>query len=360
MNGRVWERRSVLRLGLAGIAAALTSGCSGEGSPEAAGGGLKLGMVTDAGGVGDLSFNYMASLGLERAKQELGAEILIIESRQPSDYERNLQRAAERGCAVVFAIGFALEDSLKKVAPQYRDVHFGIVDADGPSEPNVTGIRFREEEGAFLVGALAGGMTRTGTIGFVGGMEIPLIKRFEAGYRAGLRTTRPDGSVLAKYTNNWEEVDKGRELALTLFSQNADIIFHGAGRCGLGVIEAARSRGPGYWAIGVDADQDRLGTADPENPQPPSRVLTSMLKRVDNAVFTLCQEAAQGKLEPGVRTFGVKEEGVGLTEMKYSRAEVPEELLKRVQELETLIREDKLDPPTTLEELEAWNPPSAA
>jgi basic membrane protein A and related proteins len=362
-------RRRTLVLGT--LFGGLLAGCGGSESSSGGGGGtaggdtgegggksgVAVGMVTDTGGRGDLSFNMMAAQGLERAEKELGVAPQIIESQQVADYVPNLQRLAEKGCKVVFAIGFALEPALKDVAPRYPDTHFVLIDAAGPKAANVTGITFREEEGSYLAGALAGGMSKSGKLGFVGGMEIPLIKKFEAGFRAGAKTTQPAADVQAKYTNNWEDVAKGKELALALFGGGADIVMHASGRCGLGVIEAAKEKGDGHWAIGVDADQDYLGTADSKDPQPPSRVLTSMMKRVDNAVFAVCDEASKGSLQGGVREFGVKEEGVGLSPLKYTKSEIPAELLAKVDRLREEIASGTLKPPKTLEELDGWVAP---
>jgi basic membrane protein A len=331
-----------------------TTGGSGTGS---AGGGTAVGMVTDTGGIGDLSFNMMAWDGLQRAQKELGVTPSKIESQQVGDYANNLQRLAEKGCKVVVAVGYALEPAVKEVAGRYPQTHFVIIDSPGPKAENVTGIVFHEEEGAFLTGALAGGMSKSGKLGFVGGQEIPLIKKFEAGYRAGIRTTNPRATVSAKYTNTWEDVAKGKELALALFGDGSDVIFHASGRCGLGVIEAARVRGPGFWAIGVDADQDYLGTNDTAAPAPPSRVLTSMMKRVDNAVFGVCKEAQSGTVKAGVRELGVKDEGVGLSPLKYTKADIPPALLAKVEKLKTRIAVGEIKPPRTLEELKTWKTP---
>jgi basic membrane protein A and related proteins len=314
-------------------------------------------MVTDVGGIGDLSFNMMAKNGLDRAANELGVKTSVVESQQVADYGPNLQRLAERECRVVYAVGYALEPAVKEVAAQYPKTHFVLIDAPGGSAPNVTGVVFREEEGSFLAGALAGGMTKTNKLGFVGGMEIELIKRFQAGYEAGARTTNPAVTVSAKYTNNWEDVGKGKELALALYGEGADIVYHASGRCGIGVIDAAKQKGPGFWAIGVDADQDHLGN-DPKDPQKSCRVLTSMMKRVDNAVFTTCKEASEGTLKAGTRELGVKDEGVGLSPMKFTRSQVPDELMRRVEDLKARVASGEIKPPRTLAELASWQAPA--
>jgi len=354
---RAWKRLvSVLAL-------AALAGCGGPSTPAGGpaaqpAGGLQVGMVTDTGGIDDLSFNMMAWRGLAQAEKELGVKRSLVESRQVADYASNLERLAEKGCKLVLAVGFAMEPALKDVAPRYPQTQFAIIDAPGPQAPNVAGLTFREEEGSFLVGALAGGMSKSNTLGFVGGMEIQLIKKFEAGYRAGIQATNPRAKVVSKYTNNWEDVSKGKELALSLYGQGADVVMHASGRCGLGVIEAAKEKGAGFWAIGVDADQDYLGAADPEHPAPPSRVLTSMLKRVDNAVLAVCREAVQGSFKPGPREFGVKEDGVGLSPLQYTKDAIPEPLLRQVEELKKRVAAGEIRPPKTMEELATWKAPA--
>lgn len=356
-------------------AAALVAGCGGgakeggaptpgagaaSGSGPASGpasGAFSVGMVTDVGGIQDLSFNMMADQGLKRAERELKLTSTVVESQQASDYSSNLEQLAQKNCRLIFAVGFALADAVKEIAGRYPKVQFAIIDSSDPRLPNVSGLTFREEEGSFLVGALAGGMSKKKALGFVGGQKIPLIEKFEAGYRAGVKTVLPEASVTAKYTNNWEKVDEGKELALSLFNGGADIVMHASGRCGLGVIDAAREKGRGYYAIGVDADQDYLGCADPSHPRPPSRVLTSMMKRVDNAVFSVCKEVAAGTFKPGPREFGVKENGVGLSPLQYTKSEIPAALLTRVENLRKAVAAGTVKPPKTLKELETWQAP---
>lgn len=309
---------------------------------------LRAAMVTDVGGIGDESFNASAWRGLERARKELGAEVRYLESRTAADYVRNLTALARQGFQVVFAIGFLMEDSLARVAPRFPKVYFGIVDGKAPNLPNCVSLIFNEQEGSFLVGALAGAFTKTNIIGFVGGMNVPLIKKFEYGYRAGAITTNPKARVLVGYTGNWDDVSKGRELALTQFNQGADIIYHAAGRCGIGVIRAAQQKGKGYYAIGVDSDQDHLA---------PGSVLTSMMKRVDNAVFDVCQRVAQGKFKSGTIVYGVKEKGVGLSPMRFTRNLVPQSVMARINKLEQMIVQGKLVAPYNEQTFNAFRPP---
>ncbi|MGQ9658355.1 MAG: BMP family lipoprotein [Fimbriimonadales bacterium] len=309
---------------------------------------LRAAMVTDVGGIGDESFNAMAWRGLQRAQRELNAEVRYLESRTAADYVRNLTTLARQGFSVVLAVGFLMEDALTRVAPRFPKVYFGIVDGKAPNLPNCVSLIFNEQEGSYLVGALAGATTRTNTVGFIGGMNVPLIKKFEFGYRAGVQTTNPRARVLVGYTGNWDDVNKGRELALTQFNQGADIIYHAAGRCGVGVIRAAEQKGKGFYAIGVDSDQDHLA---------PGRVLTSMMKRVDNAVFDVCQRVAQGRFRSGTIVYGVKEKGVGLSPMRYTRKDVPARVMQTVQRLEQMIAQGTLKPPYDETTFRQFKPP---
>lgn len=309
---------------------------------------IRAAMVTDVGGIGDESFNASAWRGLERARKELGAEVRYLESRTATDYVRNLTALARQGFNVVFAIGFLMQGALPKVAPRFPKVYFGIVDGKAPNLPNCVSLVFNEQEGSYLVGALAGAFTKTNIVGFVGGMNVPLIKKFEYGYRAGVLTTNPKAKVLVGYTGNWDDVSKGRELALTQFNQGADIIYHAAGRCGIGVIRAAQQKGKGYYAIGVDSDQDHLA---------PGFVLTSMMKRVDNAVFDVCKRVAERRFISGTIVYGLKEKGVGLSPMRFTRRLVPQRVMAKVAKLEQMIVQGKVVPPYNEQTFQAFRPP---
>ncbi len=356
------SRRIVLAT-LAGLAlvpaALLSSGCPGNkqavdntaapgGGNAAAGQRIKAGLVTDTGGVGDRSFNAAAWEGLQRAEKELGAQVKFTESKQAADYVGNLSRYAQNGFDVVFAVGFLMQDALAEVAPRFPKVMFAIVDGDAPDLPNCMSLKFREEEGSFLAGALAGAMTKNNTLGFVGGMEVPLIKKFEAGYKAGIKTTNPQGRVLVGYAGSWTDPQKGQEIAIAQMGSGADIIYHAAGQTGIGVITAAKNRGAPAYAIGVDKDQDDLA---------PGRVLTSMVKRVDTAVFDTVQAVQEGAFEPGTRIFGLKEQGVGLSPMRFTKQDVPADVLARIEKLRAQIIAGTLKPPTSLEELDRFQAP---
>jgi basic membrane protein A len=221
-------------------------------STPAAGRKIKAGLVTDTGGIGDKSFNAAANAGLAARRPGVGAEVKVTESRQAADYVGNLSRFAQNGYDVVFAVGFLMQDALKQVAPRFPNVKFAIVDGDAPDLPNCVSLKFREEEGSFLAGALAGAVTKTNKIGFVGGMEVPLIKKFEAGYKAGCEDDQPEDRLCGRVCRDMDGPAKGQELAISQMGAGADIIYHAAGQTGLGVITAAKNRGEGYYAIGVD------------------------------------------------------------------------------------------------------------
>jgi basic membrane protein A len=339
--------RSFLKLMIPILALGMIAGCAKQ-APKTDTGKIKAAVVTDVGGIGDLSFNAMAWSGLQRAGKDLGIDVKFLESKEQADYAMNLRRFAEQGYDLVFAVGFLMEDAVKDVAPKFPKTKFAIIDGNAPKLANCASLKFREDEGSFLAGALAGAMSRTGKIGFVGGMEVDLIKKFECGYKAGAITMRPGTKVLAAYTGKWDDPGKGTELAMAEFGQGADIIFHASGSCGLGVIGAARSKGKGYYAIGVDADQDYIA---------PGRVLTSMMKRVDNAVYSTCKSVVEGKFQPGDHVFGLKEGGVGLSPLKYTKKDIPPEVLAKLDTLQKMIVEGKLVPPKTTAELKAFKVP---
>ncbi|HZP80018.1 MAG TPA: BMP family ABC transporter substrate-binding protein [Chthonomonadaceae bacterium] len=346
------------------LLSAALAGCGGPKAPESgtpANGGaagapggksggkpIRAALVLDTGGRDDKSFNAAAYEGIERAEKELGVEAHDLESKDASDYQSNLTRFASEGYDVVFAVGFAMEDALKAVAPQFPNVKFAIVDGNAPDAPNCAALQFREEQGSFLVGYLAGAMSKTKTIGFVGGLDIPLIHKFEAGYRAGAKTADPNVKVIAAYTGDWNDVNKGKSQAMQLIGNGADILYQAAGKAGLGAIQAAKEKGPGYYAIGVDRDQDD---------EAPGRVLTSMVKRVDNAVYDTIKRVKEGRFQPGVQLYDLKSDGVGLSAMKYTKQEVPAETLARLEKIKKMIADGQIVPPTTVEAVATFQPP---
>ncbi|HEV2471511.1 MAG TPA: BMP family ABC transporter substrate-binding protein [Chthonomonadales bacterium] len=330
------------------LPAAWLSGCT-PGAPAKAGKiDVRAALVLDTGGVDDKSFNANAWAGMQRAIQGGGVEGKYVESRTPSDYETNLTQFAAQGYDIIFAVGYKMQDAVKAVAPQFPDIKFVLVDGAAPNLPNCASLLFREEQGSYLAGFLAASMTKTHKIGFVGGEQIPLIRKFEAGYDAGARTADPTVQVVSAYTGDWDDLLKGKSQAEQEFANGADIIYHAAGKAGLGVIEAAREKGPGYYAIGVDADQDDVA---------PGRVLTSMMKRLDIAVYDEIEQARKKRFAPGNHIFGLREGGVSLSPMKYTKQDIPPQVLQRLKTLQEMIIEGKVTPPATMAELAAFKPP---
>jgi len=299
--------------------------------------------VFDIGGRGDKSFNDAAYAGLERAQRELGITFTTLETNEGSDREAQLRQLAAGEAKLVFGVGFLFTDDIKGLAREFPDKKFACVDYTvTPGEtlpPNLVALKFREEEGSFLVGALAGQLTKTGKVGFVGGMEIPLIRKFQAGYAAGVKAVNPRAQVLVKYAgttgNAFRDPTKGKELALAEYQAGADLIFHASGSTGLGVFEAARELG--RLAIGVDSDQ---------YDEAPGAILTSMVKRVDTAVFETVRELQAGAWTGGVRDFGLAEKGVSWVYDDRNRSLVPDAVKARVDSLEAAIMAGSLRVPT--------------
>jgi basic membrane protein A len=270
---------------------------------------LRVGLVLDVGGLGDKSFNDAAWRGLERAQADLDVETRFIEPGDGSDRESAIRQLAASGYDLVVGVGFIFTDDLRAAAARFpavrfAGVDFSVVPGAPPLPPNLVALRFREEEGSFLVGALAALVSRTKVVGFVGGMDIPLIRKFEAGYRAGVAATCAACTVLAAYAGTdpraFADPTTGKELALAQMDRGADVVYHAAGKTGAGVLGAAEARGK--LAIGVDSDQFH---------EAPCCVLTSMVKGVDVAVYDTIRATAEGRFRPGVRELGLAEGGVG-------------------------------------------------
>lgn len=354
-----------MKIGTIGILAAtlFLFGCSDSGSkaPDttggttatASGGGnqpsgekIKVGVVFDSGGRGDKSFNDSAWAGVQKAVSDLGVTESHIDSKNEKDYEQNLSALADDGCKVVFAVGITQENAVKAVAPKYPDTKFAIIDGNVQAD-NVRCLTFSEEQGSFLAGYAAGMATKTNKIGFVGGMEMPLIKKFEVGYIAGAKTSNPKIEVLpAKYTTNWDDVGLGKAAAKVLFDGGADIVYHAAGRCGLGVIAAAKDAGK--LAIGVDSNQDDVA---------PGYVLTSMVKHVDTAVFQTIKDVQDGKFTAGVHSYDLAAGGVGLTDFKNTKDKIGEDNIKKIDAVAAMIKSGEIKAPTTEAELASFKAP---
>lgn len=276
---------------------------------------VKVGLAYDIGGRGDQSFNDAAAAGLDKAASEFGVEVKELEAtagETDAQKEERLRSLADGGYNPIIAVGFAYAVALGKVAPDYPDVNFAIVDDASLSEknPNVTSLVFAENQGSFLVGAVAAQASKTGNIGFVGGVNVPLIQKFQAGYEAGAKAVNPSIKIQVKYLteppdfSGFGDPAKGKTAAEGMFQNGADVVYHAAGGSGSGVFAAAKAA-KGL-AIGVDSDQYLTAPADVKDV-----IITSMLKRVDVAVYSEIKSAVDGSPLTGVQTFDLSKDGVG-------------------------------------------------
>ncbi len=304
-------------------------------SPSPAAGGsnassIKIGMVTDIGGVNDKSFNQSAWDGLKKIEKDNGVQVKYLQSKSDADYIPHLNQFVKDGYNLTWGIGFLMGEQLKQVAKQNPEANLAIID-NVVDAPNVESVTFAEHEGSFLVGVVAGLTTTTNKIGFVGGADIPVIKRFEAGFKAGVAAVNPNAKIIVNYTGAFDKPDLGKAAAATIYNDNADIIFHASGQTGNGVFNEAKDRqkaGKKVWVIGVDKDQS-LEFGD-------EITLTSMMKRVDQAVIRVSKDVIDGKFKGGQAiVLGLKEDGVGLPET--SKKNVKPEILQKVEEYKAKI-----------------------
>lgn len=283
---------------LAGAAAALIATAAWA-QDEA----FKPAVVFDMGGKFDKSFNEGVWEGVKKFMDETGVEVMEFEVTNETQREQAMRRMVDRGATVVLGVGFAQADAIDKVAAENPDTEFAIIDVNWLDQPNLRQYSFKEHEGSYLVGVAAAMASETGTVGFVGGMDIPLIRKFACGYKQGVKAADADVEILENMTGTtpaaWNDPAKGAELTQGQIDRGADVIYHAAGGTGMGVIRAAAEADK--LAIGVDSNQNAIA---------PGHVLTSMLKRVDVAAYDTLMDAKNGEFTPGVVTLGLAEEGV--------------------------------------------------
>ena len=297
----------------------------------------------DIGGRGDKSFNDAAYAGLEKAQKELGIEFSTLETSEGSDREAQMRQLAAGDAQLIFGVGFLFSDDIKTLAKEFPNKKFACVDftvTEGESLPsNLVALKFREEEGSYLVGALSGLLTKTNKVGFIGGMEIPLIRKFQAGYAAGVKAVNPKAQVLVKYAGNtgaaFKDPIKGIELARAEYNSGADIIFHASGLTGQGLFTVAKEMKK--LAIGVDSDQYL---------EQPGFVLTSMVKRVDTAVFDTIRDLKSGQWSKGVHVFGLADQGVMWVYNEHNKALIPDDVKAKVDALQADIIAGRIMVPT--------------
>jgi len=268
-------------------------------------------VIYDMGGKFDKSFNQAAYEGAEKFAKEAGVKYRDFEPTNESQYEQALRRFASRGSDLIVVVGFSYASALEKVAPDFPDTHFVIIDSE-VNKPNVQSVVFKEHECSFLVGMLAAMKSETGKVGFVGGMDIPLIRKFALGYKEGAQYVNQNIEVFQNMNGTtpaaWGDPIKAGELARSQFDRGADVIFTAAGGSGLGVLQAAADASK--FSIGVDSNQNYLH---------PGSVLTSMVKRIDLAVYEAMEAAQKGTWKPGVRVLGLAEGGVDYALDKYNK-----------------------------------------
>jgi basic membrane protein A and related proteins len=304
---------------------------------------IHVGVVFDIGGKDDRSFNAAAWAGVKCAetgkwpngescgKPALDIVLRDIEPGNPTSIEPAMRAFAERGYDLIIGVGFAQAPIMEMVAKDYPNIHFAIV--DGVSElPNVASLVFKEHEGSYLVGILAAKTSKTGTIGFLGGMDIGLIHRFEKGYEEGAQSVNPNIKVIQNYVGvtdgAWNNPGKGKELSLAQIGKGADVIFTAAGNSGLGAFDAVEQAGKQngratHFVIGVDSNQNMVK---------PGFVLTSMVKRVDNAVYSIVDDLVSHKFQAGFHVYGLDKDGVGYAMDQYNKDLLTPEMIKEAEE----------------------------
>ncbi|UPV73531.1 BMP family protein [Halorussus limi] len=344
MRGKAKQRRRFLQA-LGGAAAFGTVGRLQDPT--------NVGMVYATGGLGDNSFNDMAHDGVQRAAEQLSVKFQNAEPGSPSDVatlQRRFARSRNPNYELICCIGFVQADALRQNAQRFSDQKFMVVDTV-VEMPNVASYVFKEHQGSFQVGHLAGLMTTMDfsagagqtndqtTVGFVGGKEVPLIKKFEAGYLAGVQHANPDVNVLTAYAGAWNDPAQGQSIANSMYENGADIIYHAAGGTGTGVFRAAQSKG--RYAIGVDADQSR------SLPKYADVILASMVKHVDEAVFRSIRNVTNGNFEGGaVNRLGLEKNGVEAVYSSALESEIPQEVKSALQQSEQKIVSGEITVPT--------------
>lgn len=324
--------------------AILISACSERAEARREGCAIRVGIVFDIGGKNDRSFNAAAWEGVKRAANDLPICLYDVEPGNPTSIEPAMRAFAEKNFDLIIGVGFAQGPIMQKVAEDYPELRFAIIDGvifekDGKTpKQNVASLVFREHEGSYLVGMIAASKSKTGVLGFLGGMDIPLIHRFNKGYEEGALSINPKIRIVSNYVGvndaAWNNPGKGKELALAQIEKGADVIFTAAGNSGLGAFDAVEQYGKNAqgeanrFVIGVDSNQNMVK---------PGFVLTSMVKRVDNAVYDAVKEVLDGKFVGGFHVFGLDKDGVAYAMDENNKALIPEDVIQKAEAARTKI-----------------------
>jgi basic membrane protein A len=320
-------------------AAVFASGCVQRTEAKRDGCKIRVGIVFDIGGKNDRSFNAAAWEGVKRAQQDLDICLYDVEPGNPTSIEPAMRAFAEKTFDLIIGVGFAQGPIMQKVAKDYPNIKFAIVDGvifedDGKTPlKNVASLVFREHEGSYLVGIIAASKSKTGVLGFLGGMDIPLIHKFETGYAEGARSVNPNIKIIDNYVGvtdgAWNNPGKGKELSLAQIEKGADVIFTAAGNSGLGAFDAVEQYGrndkgeANKFVIGVDSNQNGVK---------PGFVLTSMVKRVDNAVYDVVKEVLESRFEGGFHVFGLDKDGVAYAMDENNKALIPADVISKAED----------------------------
>lgn len=334
-------KKRLIFTAIVGIMSLSMIGCSNDSKEESKNmkdgeGKFSVGIVLGEGGANDQSFNQSSLEGLERAKSELGIDGSYLESNQDADYAPNIETFIDQERDVIIGVGYTTAESMLSAAKLYPDRKFVIIDhnyeEEGQEIPdNMICMTFDEREAAYLVGIIASKMSETNKVGFIGGMEIPNITRFEEGFKAGVKSENKDVEYLSQYANSFDDASLGKSIANQMYNNKVDVIFSAAGGVGTGAIESAKEKDK--YAIGVDMDQNNLA---------PDNVITSAMKRVDIGVFDTISKIKEGKFEGGKAVvYGLKEEAVGIA--PSTGKNVPKEIIDYVNKKAEAIIEGKLE-----------------
>ncbi len=317
-----------------------TAGDDASGGDESTGDAIKIGIVLDVGGVNDGSFNQSSWEGLQRAQAELGVEAQYLESAGDADYAANIETFIDEECDLIICVGYMLADATRTAAEANPDQKFAIIDDSTCADlPNVACLMFKQEQASYLVGYVAGMMTQTNKVGFVLGMANETMNLFGYGYYAGAIDANPDVQVSGMNANSFADAETGKSNANAMITNGADIIFHAAGGTGLGVIDACKEAG--IYAIGVDSDQSKVA---------PETIITSAMKRVDNAVFDMAQKIKDGTYESGVITYDLSAGGVDIAPTKDL---LTDEVVTKIEEIKQQIIDGTITVPDSKEAFEA-------
>jgi basic membrane protein A and related proteins len=295
---------------------------------------LKVALVLDKGGKDDKSFNAAAFAGSEKARKELGIQVKLVESMDDAGIEATMRSFAQRDYDLIIGIGFAMADAVKKVSQRFPNVNFALVDAE-VNHPNVLNLLFEEHEGSYLVGAMAALHSKSGKIGFLGGMDVPLIRRFQLGFEAGAKRINPKAEIVTNYIGvtsaAWNNPPKAKEIALAQIGRGVDVIFGAAGASNYGLFDAVSEKKK--LAIGVDSNQNWVK---------PGFILTSMLKRVDTAVYQSIRSAKEKTFKGGTERFGLRNQGIDYAMDEHNKSLVSPSAMAKVEELKAGILSGKI------------------